>query len=71
MKTKVTLVKVRFNNNKKSLTRSVKSQKGICGNHLCADCFGEGQDMTAQIIDVTEIRQPKKKDDKLSKVSES
>ena len=54
--------RLRFNNHKSSLRRYKRGQRGICGEHLYAHFFGDGHiglgDVSVQIIDVTDVRDP-------------
>ena len=62
----ITEFRKRFNNHKSSMNRYAKGQRGICGKHLYAHFFEEGhlglEDLEAQIIDVTDKRDPTKRE---------
>ena len=62
----ITDFRKRFNSHKSSMNRYGKGQRGICGEHLYAHFFEEGhlglEDLDIQIIDVTDKRDPTKRE---------
>lgn len=59
---RITVSSLRFNNHKSSLRQYERGQRGISGEHLYADVYGDGhicvRDVSVQIIDVTDVRDP-------------